>query len=149
MTPERTALRHNALVYESDEEYLARAVPFLKEGLEAGEGAIVAHTRPGMAMMREALGSDATRVTFVDVSSAYTRPTRTLAAYHSVYSAQLQKTPRLRAVADVQFGPDPREWDQWTAYEAVFNRSFGHLPAWVLCSYDASGTPDPIIEGVW
>jgi anti-sigma regulatory factor (Ser/Thr protein kinase) len=142
-------LRHNAFVYESHDEYLGCAVPFLREGLRAGDGAIVAHTRPGMAMMREALGADAAHVTFVDVSAAYTRPARTLAAYHEVYAQQLQRTPRLRAVADVQFGPDPREWDLWTGYEAVFNRSFGHLPAWVLCSYDANGTPDPIIEGVW
>src|SRR5437016_1154483 len=61
----------------------------------------------------------------------------------------LRKTPTLRAVADVQFGPDPAEWDLWIGYEAVFNRSFGHLPAWVLCSYDANGIPDPVIEGVW
>ena len=125
-------------------------MPFLSKGLEAGEGAIVAHTKPGLAMMREALGPDAAQaVTFVDVSSAYTRPARTLAAYHEVYAEQLARTPGLRAVADVQFGPDPAEWDLWTGYEAVFNRSFGHLPAWVLCSYDANGTPDPIIEGVW
>jgi anti-sigma regulatory factor (Ser/Thr protein kinase) len=149
MTSETTALRHNAFVYESPDEYLARAVPFLKEGIEAGEGAIVAHTKPGMAMMREALGPEATHVTFVDASSAYTRPARTLAAYHEVYAEQLRKTPTLRALADVQFGPDPREWDLWTGYEAVFNRSFAHLPAWVLCSYSANGTPDPIIEGVW
>ena len=149
MSSNDKALRHNAFVYESPDEYLARAVPFLKEGLEAGEGAIVAHTKSGMARMREALGPDATRVTFVDVSSAYTRPARTLAAYHRVYAGQLQRTPRLRAVADVQFGPDPREWDLWIGYEAVFNRSFAHLPAWVLCSYNANGTPDPIIEGVW
>jgi anti-sigma regulatory factor (Ser/Thr protein kinase) len=142
-------LRHNAFLYESDDAYVARAVPFLKEGLEAGAGAIVAHTRPGLALMREALGPDASQVTFVDVSASYTRPARTLAAYYQVYAEQLQRTPTLRAVADVQFGPDPREWDQWTGYEAVFNRSFGHLPAWVLCSYNAHGTPDPIIEGVW
>jgi anti-sigma regulatory factor (Ser/Thr protein kinase) len=149
MSSDGTALRHNALVYESKDEYLARAVPFLKAGIEAGEGAVVAHTKPGLAMMREALGRDTARVTFVDVGGAYTRPTRTLAAYHNVYVEQLRKTPTLRAVADVQFGPDPNEWDIWTGYEAVFNRSFGHLPAWVLCSYDANGTPDPIIEGVW
>jgi anti-sigma regulatory factor (Ser/Thr protein kinase) len=149
MSPDGTALRHNALVYESKDEYLARAVPFLKAGIEAGEGAVVAHTKPGLAMMREALGPEAARVTFVDVSAAYTRPARTLAAYHEVYVEQLRKTPTLRAVADVQFGPDPTEWGLWTGYEAVFNRSFGHLPAWVLCSYDANGTPDPIIEGVW
>src|SRR5438270_13963653 len=149
MSSDGTALRHNALVYESKDEYLARALPFLKAGIEAGEGAVVAHTKPGLAMMREALGSDAASVTFVDVSAAYTRPARTLAAYHKVYAEQLQLTPRLRAVADVQFGPDPGEWDLWTGYEAAFNRSFGHLPAWVLCSYNANETPDPIIEGVW
>jgi anti-sigma regulatory factor (Ser/Thr protein kinase) len=141
--------RHNALVYGSQDEYLARAVPFLKEGIEAGEGAVVAHTKPGLAMMREALGPDAEHVRFVDVSSAYTRPARTLAAYHEVWARQLQQTPTLRAVADVQFGSDPAEWDLWMGYEAVFNRSFVHLPAWVICSYNADGTPDAIIEGVW
>lgn len=149
MTPDRTALRHNALVYQSVDEYLLSAVPFLRRGLEAGEGAIVAHTKAGINIMREALGTDAARVRFVDVGSAYTRPARTLAAYNQVYAQQLQRTPKLRAVADVQFGPDPREWDLWTGYEAVFNLSFGHLPAWVLCSYNANGTPDPILEGVW
>lgn len=141
--------RHHALVYKSQDEYLACAAPFLMEGIEAGEGAIVAHTKPGLAMMCEALGSDAVEVTFVDVSAAYTRPARTLASYHTVFAEQLQKSARARAVADVQFGPDPAEWDLWTGYEAVFNRAFAHLPAWVICSYNANGTPDPIIEGVW
>ncbi len=149
MSPQPPALRHNALVYESEDEYLAHALPFLKEGVEAGEGAIVAHVRPGIAMMREALGDHAAGVTFVDVSTSYTRPARALAAYHEVYAAQLARTPTVRAVADVQFGPEPAEWDLWTGYEAAFNRSFGHLPVWVLCSYNANGTPDAVIEGVW
>jgi anti-sigma regulatory factor (Ser/Thr protein kinase) len=144
-----TPFRHNALVYASQDEYLEHAAPFLQEGIEAGEGAVVAHTKPGLAMMREALGPDAEQVRFVDVSSSYTRPAKTLAAYHEVWVEQLRETPTLRAVADVQFGRDPGEWDLWIGYEAVFNRSFAHLPAWVLCSYDANGTPDPIIEGVW
>src|SRR4026208_1290020 len=77
--------RHGALLYESQDAYRELAVPFLSEGLEVGEGANVAHTRPGLAMMREARGSDAAHVTFVDVSSAYTRPARTLASYHPAY----------------------------------------------------------------
>ena len=47
MSSDGTVLRHNAFVYESHDEYIACAVPFLKEGLQAGEGAIVAHTKPG------------------------------------------------------------------------------------------------------
>jgi hypothetical protein len=142
-------LRHNALVYESQDEYVERSVTFLQEGLKAGEGAIVANTRPWLAVMREALGPDAARVTFVDVSSAYTRPAKTLAAYHRVYADQLQHTASLRAVADVQCGSDPGEWDLWMGYEAVFNHSFGHLPAWVWCTYNANGLPDPVLESVW
>src|SRR2546429_281061 len=67
MSSDGTALRHNALVYESNDEYLARAVPFLKAGIEAGEGAVVAHTKPGLAMMRGALGPRAAPVTLVEV----------------------------------------------------------------------------------
>jgi anti-sigma regulatory factor (Ser/Thr protein kinase) len=144
-----TALRHGALVYESQDEYVALSVPFLLEGLEAGEGAIVAHTKPGLADMREALGPDAPDVTFVDVSSTYTRPARTLGAYHELWVEHLAETPSLRAVADVQFGRDPSDWVLWTGYEAVFNRSFAHLPLCVLCTYNANGAPDLVLDGVW
>jgi anti-sigma regulatory factor (Ser/Thr protein kinase) len=142
-------LRHCALVYSSEEEYLRHAVPFVREGLEASEGVIVANTKHGLAMMREALGSDAVQVTFIDVSSAYTRPARALAAYHDVFVKELRKTASLRAVSDVQVGPDPGEWDLWTAYEAVTNRSFGHLPVWVMCTYDRNGVSASVLETVW
>ncbi|HEY2193932.1 MAG TPA: sensor histidine kinase [Actinomycetospora sp.] len=144
-----TDLRHEALVYDGLDEYVSRAVAFLREGLRRGEGAVVAHTRGGLAVVREALGDDADAVTLVDVGAVYTRPARTLAAYHAVYADQLARTPALRAVADVQFGPDPGEWDLWTAYEAVFNESFAHLPAWVVCTYDGQRLPDDIRDAVW
>lgn len=54
MTSNRAGLRHNAFVYESQDEYVARAVRFLKERLECDEGAIVAHTKPGIAFRRVA-----------------------------------------------------------------------------------------------
>jgi anti-sigma regulatory factor (Ser/Thr protein kinase) len=148
-TPESTSFRHTALLYESTDEYLATAVPFLTEGIEAGERAVVAHTRSGLALMREALGLHASEVTFIDVGLIYTRPARTLALYHRAFTEQLRQAPAVRAIADVQFGADPREWSTWTGYEAVTNRSFRHLPARVVCSYDARRTPAPILEAVW
>jgi anti-sigma regulatory factor (Ser/Thr protein kinase) len=149
LTTSDTALRHDAFVYSSEDEYLARSVPFIRDGLEAGEGVIVANTRPGLAAMRDALGPDAQMAMFADVSESYTRPARALAAYHRVFAARLKGTPTLRVVADVQFGPDPREWDMWMGYEAVFNRSFAHLPVWVWCTYDASRLPGPMVDTAW
>jgi anti-sigma regulatory factor (Ser/Thr protein kinase) len=145
MSPE-ACLRHNAFVYDSDEEYVARSVTFLREGLQAGEGAIVANTREALADMRDALGADAEQVSFIDVGTTYDRPARTLAAYHRVLVDNLRNAPSVRAVADVQIGPVPEEWNQWVGYEAMTNLAYAHLPAWLVCTYDANTLADQILE---
>jgi anti-sigma regulatory factor (Ser/Thr protein kinase) len=143
------ALRHNAFVYETDEEYVARCAAFLRDGLEAGEAGIVANTRDGIAMMRDALGTDADGVAFLDVSATYTRPARTVAAYYGAFVEQLRRASSVRAVADVQLGPTAAEWQEWASYEAITNLAYAHLPAWVVCTYDANGLPDAMLDAVW
>ena len=145
----QAALRHSAFVYESDDEYVARSVAFVKDGLEAGERCIVANTRDAIALMRDALGPDAERVAYVDVSSTYTRPARAVAAYYGTFLEHLRTARSVRAVADFQVGPTPEEWDDWTAYEAITNVAYSHLPVWVVCTYDAGGLPDPVLEVAW
>jgi anti-sigma regulatory factor (Ser/Thr protein kinase) len=98
--------------------------------------------------MREALGADAERVMFRDLGSTYTRPARTLAAYYGLFLGQLQKTPSVRAVAEMQLGPTPADWQEWTRYEAITNVAYSHLPVWVVCTYNANGLPDPVRDGV-
>jgi anti-sigma regulatory factor (Ser/Thr protein kinase) len=142
------AFRHDAFVHESQDEYVARSVAFLKEGLDAGEAAIVGNTRDGLAVMRDALGPDADRVTFCDNGSFYTRPARTLAGYYGTFLGQLRTAPSVRAVAEYQLGPTPADWDEWAAYEAMTNLAYSHLPVWVVCTYDANGLPDPVLESV-
>ena len=142
-------LRHGALIYEQVDEYVARSVAFLKDGLEAGEGCVVAHARDGIATMRDALGPDSDRVAFVDVSSTYTRPARAVAAYYGAFLAQLREAPSVRAVAEFQLGPTREDWDAWLGYEAITNLAYAHLPVWVVCTYNANGVPDQILDGVW
>jgi anti-sigma regulatory factor (Ser/Thr protein kinase) len=144
-----TALRHDAFVYESDDEYVARTAAFVKEGLDAGEACTVGNTRDGIAMMRDALGPDADRVTFFDVSSTYTRPARAVAAYYGTFLEHLRTAPTVRAVANGQFGPTPGDWAEWMAYEAITNLAYSHLPVWVVCAYDANRVPDAQLEAVW
>jgi anti-sigma regulatory factor (Ser/Thr protein kinase) len=145
MTPE-LPLRHNVFLYESDDEYVERSVAFLREGLEAGEGAIVTNARAGLARMRDALGDDAERVAFVDVGQTYTRPARAVAAYYGTLLEQLGTASSVRAVADMQLGPADEAFDVWTGYEAICNAAYAHLPAWVVCTYDANGLPDHVLD---
>ncbi len=149
MTSENATLRHGAFVYEGDDEYVARSVAFLKDGLEVGDGCIFAQTRDRIAMMRDALGPDADRVAFVDVSSTYTRPARAVAAYYGTFLGQLRRAPSVRALAEFQFDPTPGDWEEWAAYEAITNLAYSHLPVWVVCTYNANGLPDPVVEDVW
>jgi anti-sigma regulatory factor (Ser/Thr protein kinase) len=143
------AMRHNAFVYESDDEYVARSVAFLKDGLEAGDACMLGNTRDGIAMMRDALGPDAHRVSFFDVSSTYTRPARAVATYYGAFLEHLRRAPSVRAIADMQLSPTPGDWDEWTGYEALTNLAYSHLPVWVVCTYDGNGLPDAVREGVW
>jgi anti-sigma regulatory factor (Ser/Thr protein kinase) len=85
----------------------------------------------------------------LDVSFTYTRPAKTLAAYYGAFLEHLRRAPSVRAVADVQVGPTPADWDEWAEYEAITNLTYSHLPVWVLCTYAANGLPDAVLEAVW
>jgi anti-sigma regulatory factor (Ser/Thr protein kinase) len=143
-------LRHHAFVHTSGEEYVERTASFLREGLEAGERCMVGNTRDGLAAVREALGPDASRVTFLDVGSVYTRPARTIATYFGEFRRQAAAGGAVRAVASAsQYGPTDEDWDEFTAYEAITNVAYTHLPVWVICAYDANATPDRVLEAAW
>jgi anti-sigma regulatory factor (Ser/Thr protein kinase) len=149
MSSEHLTLRHSAFVYDDDHEYVARSVAFLRDGLDAGESCIVAHTRNWLAVMRDALGPDAERVAYVDVASTYTRPARAVAAYYGTFLDHLRTAPSVRAVAEFQFGPAQGDWDEWKRYEAITNLAHAHLPVWVVCTYNANGLPERVVDDVW
>jgi anti-sigma regulatory factor (Ser/Thr protein kinase) len=149
MSPDHVALRHSAFVYEDDDEYVARSVAFLRDGLDAGESCIVAHSRDWLAVMRDALGPDADRVAYIDVASTYTRPARAVAAYYGTFLDHLRKAPSVRAVAEFQFGPAQGDWEEWKGYEAITNLAYSHLPVWVVCTYNANGLPERVVDDVW
>ena len=142
-------LRHNAFIYEAPEKWAAGSAEFLRDGLAKGEAGLVLATRPRLSAMREELGSDAEQVLFVDNSEAFTRPAKTLAFYNRSYGEALTRSKSVRAISHSRPGSDRRETNDWVGLEAVVNRSFSHLPAWVLCSYDANGVSDRALEDVW
>jgi anti-sigma regulatory factor (Ser/Thr protein kinase) len=80
------------------------------------------------------------------VSQTYTRPARAVAAYYGTLLEELRTAPSVRAVADMQLGPADEAFETWTGYEAICNAAYAHLPAWVVCTYDANGLPDRVLD---
>jgi anti-sigma regulatory factor (Ser/Thr protein kinase) len=142
-----TSLRHDAFVYESDDEFVGHMVPFVAGGLQEGEAVVAVTTVRNAALLREALGGDAERVSFVDRDKWYVRPAQAIASYDKTLRQHLDAgAPVVRVIGELPFGTTPLEWDEWTAYEAIANRAFADRPAWIVCPYDARVLPDSVVK---
>ncbi|MGZ4403602.1 MAG: anti-sigma factor RsbA family regulatory protein [Gaiellaceae bacterium] len=143
-----SALRHEAFVYGSDEEFVGRITTFLEAGVEEGAAALAVTTRSNCALLRDELGPAAEHVAFVDRDDWFFRPATTIAAYHSTFG-ELRRggAPSIRVVGEVQFGPTAEEWREWTTYEAILNRALAAHPAWMVCPYDRRALPEHVIDG--
>ena len=147
-TPE-SSLLHEALVYSSDDEFVARLGPFLREGLEAEEPTIVVLTPLKAALLRDELGQDAVHVTFGDADVWYRRPAQTIADYRQFLETELARpgVQAVRVIAEVEFGSTVEEHTGWARYESMFNNSFARYPASVVCGYDTRILPEDVVAG--
>lgn len=71
---------HEAVRYDSDEEFLAVVVPFLRGGIEAGEPTFVALGERTADLVRRALPAGS-GVEFLSGSGMYARPTAAIRSY--------------------------------------------------------------------
>jgi anti-sigma regulatory factor (Ser/Thr protein kinase) len=145
----KSTFRHNACVYDSDSDYVARSVDFLRAGLQAGEGGLVAAPRDRLALIREGFGDLPEEVVLLDPVSSDNRPARVIAAYYAALLDHLRHFPALRLLTEVRHGPTTDDRRQWIGYEATLNRAFSGLPVWVLCAYDARRAPAAMLEAIW
>jgi anti-sigma regulatory factor (Ser/Thr protein kinase) len=144
------ALEHDALIYGTDEELMATLVPWLQEGLERGDGAVVATTAPHIEQFRDSLGSDEGAVSFFFADDWYVQPSQTIADWQRLLvEAAANGVDHTRIVGEVRFGATPDLQTSWTRYESALNAVFEHSPAWIVCPYDARALPADVIDQAW
>jgi anti-sigma regulatory factor (Ser/Thr protein kinase) len=135
---------HELVLYDSDEELLATVVPFLREGLAAGEPAVVAWDETRAALLRAAM-PDADEVVFLDGGQAYARPTRAISAFREMLAGYAAAGAGQVRIAG-ELATHPSTWDWWARYESAGTQAYGDFPVWFLCSYDTRTTPGPARE---
>jgi anti-sigma regulatory factor (Ser/Thr protein kinase) len=138
---------HDALFFDSPRRLTDVAVPFLLEGLAAGEAAVVATSSGTANLLREAVDGDP-RVHVIERGDVYRARTptaittfRRLAEQHAADGVK-----RVRVVGEVDFGPTERDWLEWQRYESVINDALAEWPLWGLCVFDTQRLPAPLIE---
>ncbi|MEU7712334.1 anti-sigma factor RsbA family regulatory protein [Micromonospora chalcea] len=139
---------HEAFLYDSDEELLAVAVPFLLDGLAAGEPTAVNLDEPNAELVRRALPAGAD-VTFLPVGDLYARPSVALRAYRErLASYMAEGAAQIRVVGELPPVVLGATWDWWARYESAINHAYDDFPLWSICAYDRRSTPARVLADV-
>lgn len=142
----RSGYVHEAAFYDSDDEFLAIVVPFLTEGVRAGEPTIVATGERTAGLVRTALG-DVRGLVFQ--APEYLRPASAIRTYRARLSAYVEHgAQQIRVVGEVPHPGTGQPWEWWARYEAAVNHAFGEFPLRGLCVYDARITPAEVLADV-
>jgi anti-sigma regulatory factor (Ser/Thr protein kinase) len=143
---EQPSLVHQALLYDSAQQFLATALPFIRDGLTHGHPVLAVTTDANSALLHERLGSAADRVEFVRPTAWYDAPGRTLAACHRYMHERLDGHACVRVIGEpVWTGRDELETLEWKRFEAMVNVAFARAAAWMICTYDSRVLPAELV----
>jgi AcrR family transcriptional regulator len=137
---------HEAFFYSSDEDFVTRLTPFLRDGAASNQGAIAVTTESRIALLRRRLGADADAVSFFDAGRWYRRPGAALLAWRDVFDQQLRDGAAfVRAVGEIAFANDEAGIRRWMRYESLINRAFADRPTWIVCPYNIRAVPKEVL----
>lgn len=138
---------HQALLYGSDDELLAGAVPFLAEGVERSERVLVVASPRRIRPIREALADQAAAVEFIDSPTWYGSPAVALRGYRKLISDSIGAGfPWVRVVGEaVWSGHAKSSAATWIRYESMVNLYLASLPATIVCLYDTRSASDALV----
>ncbi|MEV4417233.1 sensor histidine kinase [Catellatospora sp. NPDC049609] len=137
--------RHDALRYRDEAELLRAAVPFVREGLAAGDSVVLLCRPDNARRLRQALGD--VRVTAeLSPDDVYGGAVAALAAYRELVERQQHGGARVRVVNEIDFGSRPSAQWEWARFDAAFNQALAAYPIWNLCLYDQRRVPAEIVR---
>jgi anti-sigma regulatory factor (Ser/Thr protein kinase) len=139
---------HEAGFYATDAEFAALIVPFVEEGLAAGEPVIIGYDERKASLLTSWL-SDPYAVEFVGGANLYVTPARAIATYRRLFEFHVAAgAEQIRVAGDVPHPGNGRRFEGWDRYEWAVNSVWQDLPVWGLCLYDTTTTPLAVLDVV-
>ncbi|MEU7871888.1 sensor histidine kinase [Dactylosporangium sp. NPDC049140] len=139
---------HEAAFYGSDEEFLAVVLPFLREGVAAGEPTVSIFGERNQRLLRAALG-EGSGVRFIDGGPHYLRPASAIRSHREMLAGYVAGgAAQIRIAGDVPHPGVGVPWEWWARYEAAANEVYDEFPMYGLCPYDTRTAPPEVLEDV-
>jgi anti-sigma regulatory factor (Ser/Thr protein kinase) len=140
------ALRHDAFFYTDAASYRAGLLAFVRDGLDRDEPVLVAVPQPGLGLIRSALSAtEEAGVRTADMAVAGRNPGGIIGSVLTAFVDEHAPRP-VRVVGEpVWSGRDDAEYPACAEHEALVNLALADAPAHVLCPYDATHLPRPVL----
>jgi anti-sigma regulatory factor (Ser/Thr protein kinase) len=141
-------LFHEAAFYRSDEEFLEIVLPFLRDGVAAGEPTVSVFDAPNQDLIRRALGPR-TDVVFLNGGPHYRRPASAIRRHREMLSGYVAAgAEQIRIAGAVPHPGVGVPWEWWARYESAVNNLYDEFPMYGLCPYDTRTAPDTVLDQV-
>jgi DNA-binding GntR family transcriptional regulator len=139
------SLVHQTLMYGSDDEFIAATVPFLVEGLDAGERTLVVTTAHNAALLERELGARTAELELRDSSEWYRDLSSALLSYQR-YVADAHPG-RVRILGEpTSNGRAAGRIDELKRYETMLGVALAIAPVSLLCPYDVRTVPSAMLD---
>jgi len=139
--------RHECLLYAGSQGFLDAVVPFVRDGLARSEPVMIAVAEPRQVALRTALGANAERVMFADMTDLGHKPALIIPAWRE-FTERYSGTGRpVRGVGEpIWANRQPAEIAEAQLREALLNVAVSpDVPLWLLCPYDTSTLDDEVL----
>jgi len=139
--------RHEAFLWHDASDFTAGIVPFIRDGLEAGEPVMVAVSALHTKWLRDALDGQA-EVEFVDIDELGRNPAQIIPIWQQFLDTRSGPFRPVRGIGEpIWPGRRPEELVECQLHEAMLNIAIDpDTPFWLICSYDAVTLSPAVLE---
>jgi anti-sigma regulatory factor (Ser/Thr protein kinase) len=138
---------HEALLYAGEDEFLEGTIPFVREGVDAGEPVLLALSAPRLERIEDELDGDREAVFLADLSDVGANPARIIPAWRRFAEEHSTSELPVRGIGEpIWPGRTPDELVEAQRHESLLSLAFADGPPFrLLCTYDTRALGDDVI----
>jgi anti-sigma regulatory factor (Ser/Thr protein kinase) len=138
--------RHEAFLYDDDDEFARSMSSFVREGLADDEDVLAVLNRDKTTLLRDALGPDAEHISFGVMEAIGQNPARIIPAWRAFIEGSTGRGTR--GIGEpVWAARSDNEVAECHIHESLLNVAFADASGfWLVCPYDASALPREVID---
>jgi anti-sigma regulatory factor (Ser/Thr protein kinase) len=140
---------HEAFLYDDDQEFFDGMVPFIDDGVAAGDAVLVVLDRARIDDLQSRVATANGSVQYQDMSEIGRNPGRIISAWKRFVEENLSAGRGMRGIGEpIWSGRSDAEILECQVHEALLNVAFDETPGFsLMCPYDRSTLDEQVLAG--